>query len=539
MDNKNTNSAGYNKDENYTGRTVSRKKEKSNSSHDAGHDRRQDHSRSGGHTSENHKQDHSHSKNHGQNYSNMDRGKNEGQSYNKDHGNHGYHGERTSENHGQSMRRESKPHSASDTGHPMANAHRRQSKSSESGLKRTAEGRTERTGKISHKSKKYTILLSILAFVIVLGIVVAALWHIVDSYEPSVDLGPAGETGEGTVDAALESDYMGEPPAAVSTSIERKSGFYTMLVVGHDQVAVNTDVIMLVSFDVANGSLSVMQIPRDTYIEYKGTSHKINSAYGIMRDNSLSDKDARIASGMDGLADLLEDGLGIPVDFWAIVDLDGFSGIVDAVGGVEMDLTYDMDYEDPDQDLYIHLKKGVQTLNGDQAEQFVRFRYGYAQGDIGRVDAQKVFMSALFRQLKSNLSISNVAKIAEQTIAMVNTDMKLLDCVYFGKNFVKGVDPANITFVTLPGESTREYGTSGLSYYVMRRSDMLALVNKYFNPYTIDLTEQYIDPKLIFNSEDNRYISSIYLADPNEALDENVYSADDINSGAMDIPLVN
>lgn len=108
----------------------------------------------------NHKQDHSHSKNHGQNYSNMDRGKNEGQSYNKDHGNHGNHGnhgERTSENHGQSMRRESKPHSASDTGHPMANAHRRQSKSSESGLKRTAEGRTERTGKfrISRKNTQY------------------------------------------------------------------------------------------------------------------------------------------------------------------------------------------------------------------------------------------------------------------------------------------------------------------------------------------------------------------------------------------------
>lgn len=91
------------------------------------------------------------------------------------------------------------------------------------------------------------------------------------------------------------------------------------------------------------------------------------------------------------MPDLLEDGLGIPVDFWAIVDLDGFSGIVDAVGGVEMDLTYDMDYEDPDQDLYIHLKKGVQTLNGDQAEQFVRFRYGYAQGDIGRVDGSESF----------------------------------------------------------------------------------------------------------------------------------------------------
>ena len=489
MENKNTNSTNSNRDENYIGRASSRKKE--NSSHGSEQSHGQNHSKS------------------------INRG------------------------HGQSEHRKSRPYSASSTGHTGANAHRRESKTSESGVRRSSGKGIERSGKVSQKSKKYTKLISILAFVIVLGIVVAALWHIVDSYEPSVDIGPAGDTGAGTDNAALESDYMGDPPAAVSTSIERKSGFYTMLVVGHDQVAVNTDVIMLVSFDVANGSLSVMQIPRDTYIEYKGTSHKINSVYGIMRDNSLSDKNARIASGMDGLAELLENGLGIPVDFWAIVDLDGFSGIVDAVGGVEMELTYDMDYEDPAQDLYIHLKKGVQTLNGDQAEQFVRFRYGYAQGDIGRVDAQKVFMSALFRQLKSNLSISNVAKIAEQTIAMVNTDMKLLDCVYFGKNFIKSVDPSNITFITLPGESTREYGTSGLSYYVMRRADMLALVNKYFNPYTIDLTEQYIDPKLIFNSEDNRYISSIYLADPNETLEENVYSADDINDGAMNIPLVN
>lgn len=154
MENKNTNSTNSNRDENYIGRASSRKKE--NSSHGSEQSHGQNHSKS------------------------INRG------------------------HGQSEHRKSRPYSASSTGTYGANAHRRESKTSESGVRRSSGKGIERSGKVSQKSKKYTILISILAFVIVLGIVVAALWHIVDSYEPSVDIGPAGDTGAGTDNAALE-----------------------------------------------------------------------------------------------------------------------------------------------------------------------------------------------------------------------------------------------------------------------------------------------------------------------------------------------
>ena len=307
-----------------------------------------------------------------------------------------------------------------------------------------------------------------------------------------------------------------------------------MLAVGHDQVAVNTDVIMLASYDVTNKKISVLQIPRDTYFELYGKARKINSLFALERDTTVKDADARIRSGMEGMADELERGLGIPIDFWAMVDLDQFGNLVDAVGGVPIDLPCDMDYEDPEQDLYIHLKKGQQILNGDTAEQYIRFRKGnngYAQGDIGRVDAMKVFMSALFRQVKNNLSISTVPKLAETAINMVDTDMKVLDCVYFGKNFMKSVDMSNVNFVTLPGEAVN----SGTSYYVMNKAGMLELMNEYFNPYKVDITEAMLDPTGMFGGNAEESVSAVYAAPASETLGSSVHSAGDINDNGLNI----
>ena len=356
-------------------------------------------------------------------------------------------------------------------------------KRTHSGSAPSSQSRRPDKKRAAKKRRRNTALISIGIFLVVLAVVIFIFWRVVDTYEPPMSPGPSGrDTSAVFTNAPDESetaeDSLGDAPVISTVGSERKKGFYTMLAVGHDAVAVNTDVIMLVSFDTENGAVSIMQIPRDTYIEANGYARKINSVYGAMRDRSLTDKDEKIASGMTGLAHVIEDGLGIPIDFWAIVDLSGFNDIVDAIGGVDIDLAYDMKYQDPDQDLYIDLKQGHHKLNGELAEHFVRFRYGYVEGDIGRVDAQKVFMSALFRQLKSSVNISNVATLAETTIGMVNTNMKVLDCVYFGKNFLKNVDFENITFLTMPGDATREHGTYGLSYYVMRRADMLDLVNK-------------------------------------------------------------
>ena len=233
------------------------------------------------------------------------------------------------------------------------------------------------------------------------------------------------------------------------------------------------------------------------------------------------------------MTDVLERGLGIPIDFWAMVDLDQFGDLVDAIGGVPIDLPCDMDYEDSEQDLYIHLKKGQQVLDGDSAEKYIRFRKGnngYAQGDIGRVDAMKVFMSALCRQIKNNLSISTVPKLAETAINMVNTDMKVLDCVYFGKNFMKNVDMSNVNFVTLPGEAVN----AGTSYYVMNKAGMLKLMNEYFNPYKIEITDALFDPTGMFGKNADESISSVYKAPVSEKLESSVHNASDINDNGLE-----
>ena len=90
-----------------------------------------------------------------------------------------------------------------------------------------------------------------------------------------------------------------------------------------------------------------------------------------------------------GIVYILARSFGTPIDFYAQLNLDGFVNIVNAIGGVDVYIQEDMDYEDPLQNppLKIHLKKGMQHLDGKKAEQFIRFRYGYAAADIARIDA--------------------------------------------------------------------------------------------------------------------------------------------------------
>ena len=125
------------------------------------------------------------------------------------------------------------------------------------------------------------------------------------------------------------------------------------------------------------------------------------------------------------------------------MNLDGFVNIVDALGGVEMNVPYRLYYPDPAQNLYIDLYPGYQTLTGAEAEQFVRFRHGYLQADIGRQNAQKMFMSAFIQKAKSSLNISNVGTlttVATEIIDNLTTDITVSDFVYFAKEMLENSD---------------------------------------------------------------------------------------------------
>lgn len=304
--------------------------------------------------------------------------------------------------------------------------------------------------------------------------------------------------------------------------IERVDGIYNFLVLGHDKVALNTDVIMVASFDTKNGGLNIMQLPRDTYIEQGAYSHKVNSMFAVLVNEARRNGEADVyKSALGKFAELLETALSIEIDNYALVNLDAFKSIVDAVGGVPVDVPEAMHYDDIYQNLSIHINAGPQVLDGETAMGFVRFRAEYLQADIGRLNAQKIFMTAFIKRVQEKLSVNTVAKIVEQVLRNVTTDISLNDAIYYAKEALS-LDLSNVNMMTLPGEAVN----AGLSYYVIYRSSTLELINEYFNVYNTDVTDEMFDRELLFTDGDGTRIDKVYRKEGVEAVVNNGESVD-------------
>ncbi len=397
-------------------------------------------------------------------------------------------------------------------------------------------GQRRRTAADEKSKTTLVILLAIISALIVTAIGMGIFFVL---YKPSVDVERNPDNIDNPAIVGLDDINEFTPPetsddGSSSETVKRKKETYNFLVIGRDKVGLNTDVIMLINFNTGSGEISVMQIPRDTYIEIGGSSCKINSVYSIMHSraalNGVSDSEDR---GMTDMAAVLEANLGIEIDYYALLNLTGFGNIIDTIGGIPMNVPYDMDYDDPFQDLHIHIKAGQQTLNGEKAQQFIRFRDGYIAGDIGRIDAQKLFMTACIEQLKNNLNASTIIGLVNELYTNLKTSLSIADVGYFIKQFFLTEDN-NISFITFPGEDTY---AGGVSYYVMKRADMLALVNRYFNVYSKDISEAEFDPYLIFNRENSADVSSIYEKKGLSDISAYVKSAGSIDDNGLRIDL--
>lgn len=225
-----------------------------------------------------------------------------------------------------------------------------------------------------------------------------------------------------------------------------------------------TDTMIYVNYDVKNGKVAMMSIPRDTYItnEYCN-GHKLNSLYR--------------GKNVQPFINQIEELIGVDIDYYLIFDSKMLHEIVDAVGGVEVDVPIRMKYDDPTQNLHIDLKPGVQVLNGKQAEQFVRYRKGndgsgYAMGDLQRTEVQQQFIKKF---ISTVLSTKNLTKIPDLiNIALDNTDTNITarEALKYSTDVIK-VDTANITSCTAPGEA--KY-VNGVSYFVLDEAKTKTLV---------------------------------------------------------------
>ena len=401
-------------------------------------------------------------------------------------------------------------------------------------------------GNASEKKRKKRGMLSTgkkVAIVIILALylIVLAATSVFVFYRPNADRSALTavitQTDEhGSVVTDAEGNAVTE---IITMDPEEKVDSYNILVLGHDRAAMLTDVFMLVNIDNRDNSVTVMQIPRDTWVSNhegpEGYTHyvatnKINAVFSTYfnyhRYNDGLDTSEAYDKALASVTAVLEENLFINIDYSVIMDLDGFQKIVDILGGVEMYVERPMTYQDPEQGLYINIPAGYQTLNGHQAEGFVRYRKGYSTADLGRQNAQKQFMTALLNKAKSTLSLSNVDKltdIADAIYTYIDTDMSAGDILFFAKSLLK-CDLANMNMMTMPGNLVGQY-------YVMNRAAVYGVINTSYNLNSTDIPDAAFDNGNLFNN-----LSYAYNLPADQVFDNTVFNGADVNEGGVDLP---
>ena len=208
----------------------------------------------------------------------------------------------------------------------------------------------------------------------------------------------------------------------------------TFMVLGLDVVASLADVIIAGVFNHSTLEISLISIPRDTFVQLSSATVREMQAsggfppsHGGVRINAIHNYSRNRDDGIRFMRQELENLLGFSIDYYFVMNVAGFRSIVDALGGVTINVPQRMFYNPYDQDLIIDLHPGVQHLNGAQAEGFVRFR-NHPAGDIFRIQNQQKFMSALFSQALTRENIMNNAfELARAILENTTTDFGITD----------------------------------------------------------------------------------------------------------------
>lgn len=237
-----------------------------------------------------------------------------------------------------------------------------------------------------------------------------------------------------------------------------------VLVVGVDKDGVRSDVNMLFSVDAKAKTIRLLSIPRDTRVKLpNGSYSKINACIGKENGEAL-------------LIQTVKELTGLPVNDFCKVNFAALRNIIDILGGVSYDVPIDMDYDDPVQDLHIHLKAGQQTLNGEQAEGLLRFRSGYANADLGRINTQQDFIKELIKQKMRPKYIFKAFPVIKEITENLETDMSAMYIMKYAWAF-RNSEKTDFASYTLPGAGKT---IRGVSYYICDKNATESLIRTEF-----------------------------------------------------------
>jgi polyisoprenyl-teichoic acid--peptidoglycan teichoic acid transferase len=246
--------------------------------------------------------------------------------------------------------------------------------------------------------------------------------------------------GRGTIGAVL--NPAGEFPGQQSINV---------LIMGIDEnwtekdmpftKSARTDTLFVVRFDLATQRAYLLSIPRDSRVRIAGTNHwgKINGAF--------------TTGGVQRSLQTVSNFLGVPLDYYVVLKMDATRSLVDSIGGVDINVEKDMNYDDSWGHLHIHLTRGPQHLNGEQAVGYIRFRHD-REGDFGRIRRQQQLLHAITQRLKSPVMLPRLPSIMETFQQSVATNFSRSQLMALAQLF-KNLSPTQIVSAYIPGTDER------------------------------------------------------------------------------------
>lgn len=281
-----------------------------------------------------------------------------------------------------------------------------------------------------------------------------------------------------------EEERIDENGNVISTISTPKKKVINALICGKNQEL--TDTIIYVKYNVETGKIAMMSIPRDTSIVSNPTMssvYKINYMYN--------------SKGTMALVNKVENMLDVNIDYYLIFDATMLKDMVDAIGGVEIDVPIRMKYDDGSQNLHIDLQPGKQILNGEQAEGFVRFRHnndmtvGYPLGDVQRTEVQQDFIKAFISQVLSAKNISKIPDLINIALRNTETNVTARELTKYITDASK-IDINGIYSCTAPGtlKDVGDKSTSWMSFFILDKIESQNIIKTQFPSDDVSSAEE-------------------------------------------------
>lgn len=286
-------------------------------------------------------------------------------------------------------------------------------------------------------------------------------------------------------------DY--DPLSATALGIDpdklKDVGRINILVLGESGVGDGyklTDSIMVVSYNPQTQQASLLSIPRDTYVGKKDKDTASQNCLASYKMNAVYRNGSNIPETIECVSNIT----GLEIEKYILIDTDAIIDVVDAMGGVQFNVPIDMDYDDPTQDLHIHLKAGEQLIDGSKVEQLLRFRHNndgtsypmeYGDNDIGRMRTQREFIQVTAKQL---LRIENATKVIDLlniVFENVKTNLDLQSMKYYIPYIFK-FNTQNIQSDMLPGVPEQ---CNGIWIYTANKTKTKQIINDLFTDKVI------------------------------------------------------